>query len=166
AGADARAANAANVKVAAVDGPQATDETFGDWTVSCREVAKVGRSCEAAQNFFLKGQRAPYSRVAIGRPKAAGDLFLTFMVPVNVNFEKPVAAGLDPAAGGALELKWTRCIPGACFATGPVTKGIVAKWSAAPKAPSAYYMNGANQKFTLGFSANGFKQAMAALLGG
>ncbi|MBV1703798.1 MAG: invasion associated locus B family protein [Hyphomicrobiales bacterium] len=151
---------------AAQTGPQATDETFGDWTVSCREIANAGKSCEATQNFFLKGQQAPYGRVAVSRPKAAGEMLLTFAVPVNVNLSQPIAAGLDTAAKGALELKWTRCVPGACFAQGPVARGIVEKWAAAEKPPSAFYVTGAGQKFTLGFSPNGFKQAMAALLGG
>jgi invasion protein IalB len=97
--------------------PDRTTETFGDWSIVCA----AERSCEVDTSIVLRGQSAPFARIAIARPAKNKPTQLVVLVPVNVTTTSPVKISAD-AGKDELDLPFRSCAPGGCVAQTDVTK--------------------------------------------
>jgi invasion protein IalB len=101
--------------------PDLTTETFGDWSIVCAAPGGAGeRSCEVNTSIVLRGQTAPFARVAIVRPAKDKPVQLIALVPVNVATASPVKVSSD--AKGELTLPLRSCVPQGCVARAEATK--------------------------------------------
>lgn len=58
-----------------VAAPDRTTETFGDWSIVCAASGGGGeRSCEVNTSVVLRGQSAPFARIAVVRPRRTSRL--------------------------------------------------------------------------------------------
>jgi invasion protein IalB len=102
--------------------PDRTTETFGDWSIVCAAPGGAGeRACEVNTSIVLRGQTAPFARVAIVRPAKDKPVQLIALVPVNVATASPVKVGSD-AAKGELTLPLRSCVPQGCVARAEATR--------------------------------------------
>jgi invasion protein IalB len=110
------------VVAAPVVAPDRTTETFGDWSIVCTAPGGGGeRSCEVDTSIVLRGQSAPFARIAVMRPAKDKPVQLIAVVPVNIATASPAKISAD---GGASELSlpFRSCMPGGCVAQTEVTK--------------------------------------------
>jgi invasion protein IalB len=101
--------------------PDRTTETFGDWSIVCAASNGGERSCEVDTSIVLRGQSAPFARIAVARPAKSRSTQLVALVPVNVTTTSPVEISAD-AGKSELNLPFRSCAPGGCVAQTEVTK--------------------------------------------
>jgi len=149
----------------AADGADMTTATFGDWLLRCRltETGKPGRSCEVVQTVMIQGQAAPFAQLALGHPTPADPLHFTAVVPPNVTFPSTLRVSFDEKDAQPVDVTWTRCLPGGCFASLAVPKDVLARWRARDEAGRLGFKNGAGQDATVAISFRGLARALDAL---
>ena len=111
--------------------PSATTATYGDWVMRCVAIAAEtgadrqagapgGESCEIVQTLQMQGQTQPVAQLAFGRLPGETDLIMTAVLPVNISLPSKVHVSGNAGSGdeerGGIDLDWSRCLPGACFA--------------------------------------------------
>jgi invasion protein IalB len=102
--------------------PDRTTETFGDWSIVCAAPGGAGeRSCEVDTSIVLRGQSAPFARIAIVRPAKDKPTQLIALVPVNIATASPVKISAD-ADKSELTLPFRSCVPSGCVAETEATK--------------------------------------------
>ncbi|MCF8483107.1 MAG: invasion associated locus B family protein [Rhodospirillum sp.] len=109
-------------KPAASEEPQVTTESFGDWLLRCVTPPGEAKNCEVVQTIQVQGQPAPLAQLALGRAPGDSALTMTVVVAVNVAFFAPVNIQIDETLVQPLD--WTRCVPGACFATSGLNNAV------------------------------------------
>ena len=150
---------------AADAGADMTTATFGDWLMRCRqtEAGKPARTCEVVQTVMVQGQTAPFAQLAFGRLAPADPLFFTVVVPPNVTFPSTLRVAFDEKDKQPVEVAWTRCLPGGCFASLAVPADTLARWRAREEAGRMSFKNGAGQETTVAMSFRGLARALDAL---
>lgn len=145
--------------------PQSTSATYGDWTVSCQRLtSSTGKpACEVNQYVRVQGLKDPVALIAFGYLPDSTALTLTVMTPNNVTLSEPPKAYSEASGGAAIELSWRRCIPGGCFAAGPVGNDALKAWRASREAGRIEYRDAAGQMISLPLSMNGYATALDAL---
>src|SRR5665213_2216338 len=145
--------------------PAATAATFGDWVLNCRtlpEGSKPAHVCEVDQSIQVRGQQAPLARIAVGRTGAGPSLALTVVVPNDISLPSVVHVRLSAGDKG-LDLNWTRCIPGGCFAASPLTTETLKGLNATMQASKVSFKDAAGQEIGFPISFRGLPQALDAL---
>jgi invasion protein IalB len=142
-----------------VAAPDRTTETFGDWSIVCTASGGGERSCEVDTSIVLRGQSAPFARIAVMRPAKDRPVQLIAVVPVNIATASPAKISAD---GGASELSlpFRSCLPGGCVAQTEVTKD---KLRTLGKTQGQLTLVDASGKpASVEFSLRGFDQALEA----
>jgi invasion protein IalB len=149
----------AEALAAPVAAPDRTTETFGDWSIVCTASGGGERSCEVDASIVLRGQSAPFARIAVMRPAKDKPVQLIAVVPVNIATASPAKISAD---GGASELSlpFRSCVPGGCVAQTEVTKD---KLRTLGKTQGRLTLVDASGKpASVEFSLRGFDQALEA----
>jgi len=144
---------------APVAAPDRTTETFGDWSIVCTASGGGERSCEIDTSIVLRGQSAPFARIAVMRPAKDKAVQMVAVVPVNIATASPAKISAD---GGASELSlpFRSCMPGGCIAQTEVTKD---KLRTLGKTQGQLTLVDASGKpASVEFSLHGFDQALEA----
>ena len=153
-------------KSSAVPGePAMTTATYGDWTLRCQRVGEgdnAAKVCEVAQTIQIQGQQAPIAQVAIGHAPPKG-LHATIVLPTNISLPSVVHLGGDDPKEKSLDLAWTRCLPGGCYADAMAPDDLVASWRAASKPLTLKFVAANGQKIEFPLSVRGLPQALDAL---
>ena len=149
----------------AADAADMTTATFGDWLLRCRltETGKPGRSCEVVQTVMIQGQAAPFAQLALGHPASGEPLHFTAVVPPNVTFPSTLRVSFDEKDAKPVDVSWTRCLPGGCFASLAVPADVLTRWRARDDAGRLGFKNGAGQDATVAISFRGLARALDAL---
>lgn len=153
--------------------PSATTATYGNWTVTCQQVAEA-RVCQMLTRLNVKGedgQVRPLLEMAIGRPPAGGDLRLVLQVPMDVALREPVtlatnaegATTADPAAPPLLTASYFACLPNGCLADAVLDQAGLKAMTAAATATVTFTVLNGNRKVAVPVALSGFADAWAAL---
>lgn len=144
--------------------------TYGDWQLRCRNAIPgsanqpaIPRTCEVTQSVIIQGQSQPFAQLAFGKPSPNDALFFTTVLPINISFPSTVRITMDEKDAQPVELAWTRCIPGGCFASVSVKDDALKRWRAKDDAGRFTFKNSAGQDVTLPFSFRGLSRALDAL---
>lgn len=144
--------------------------TYGDWQLRCRNAVPgtanqpaIPRTCEVTQSVIIQGQSAPFAQLAFGKPSPNDALFFTTVLPINISFPSAVRIATDEKDTQPVELAWTRCMPGGCFASIAVKDDALKRWRAKDDAGRFSFKNSAGQDVTLPFSFRGLSRALDAL---
>jgi invasion protein IalB len=140
--------------------PGATTATFGDWVLRCQGAA-AARVCEVALTVQIQGQQAPIAQFAIGRAPDK-TLRATVVLPTNIQLPSIVRIAGD-AKDKTLELNWTRCLPGGCFASAPFPDDVMQSWRTGGEPRKLTFVSAAGQGVVLPISLRGLPQAIDAL---
>lgn len=147
-----------------------TTATFGDWQLRCRagvpasaNQPAVLRSCEVVQSVIIQGQTAPFAQLAFGKPEPSAPLHFTAVLPTNVSFPSTVKIMQDEKDKQPVELAWTRCLPGGCFASIATKDDFLKRWRAQEEAGRFVFRNSAGQEMAIPFSFRGLGRALDAL---
>jgi invasion protein IalB len=140
-------------------GPDSTTETFGDWSIVCSTSAGA---CEVNTMVVLRGQSAPFARIAATRPAKDKKARLMALVPVNVSIASPVKiSGESGKAEFSLPLK--SCVPAGCLAEAEVSKEQLQAFGAPGKTSGQLSLvDAAGKAATVQFSLRGLDQALEA----
>jgi len=151
-------------------GAEFTTATFGDWQLRCRKGQPADglrpatpRTCEIVQSVIIQGQSAPFAQLAFGRPTPDIPLQFTAVLPVNFSFPSTVKFSLTADDGKPVELLWTRCMPGGCFATITTSKDLLERWREHDAAARFTFKSSNGQDVTMPFSLKGVGRALDAL---
>lgn len=169
--ATAPGAKGAAAAAAAQDGSaEMTTATFGDWQLRCRNPAAATggqpaaqRSCEVVQSVVIQGQSAPFAQLAFGKAPPADALFFTAVLPTNIALPSAVRFLIDDADKQPVELAWTRCLPGGCFASIATKDDFLKRWRAQNEGGRFIFKSAAGQDVTVPFSFRGLSRALDAL---
>jgi invasion protein IalB len=160
---DAPKKGAADAAPAAASGPDATTDTFGDWSVVCTtRPGAVDKTCEVNSTLTLRNQQQPFAKLAVGRPVKDKPTRLMALIPVNILAQAPVKVVIDP---GKLEfsLPLRSCIPGGCLAEGELTKDQVQAMRSPMKTQGQLSItDAAGRPVAAQFSLKGLDQALDA----
>jgi invasion protein IalB len=115
------------------------------------------------QTVLIQGQTAPFAQLAFGRPAPTEPVFFTTVLPINVSFPSTVKIALDDKDKQPVELNWTRCLPGGCFASIATKDDVLKRWRAHEDAGRFTLKNSAGQDVTIPFSLRGLGRALDAL---
>jgi invasion protein IalB len=148
-------------------GADVTTATFGDWQLRCQKGGAAGqpaqRNCEVIQSLIVQGQTAPFAQLGFGKLAPDGPLYFTAVVPTNVAFPSTVRVALDEKDNQPVEVAWTRCLPGGCFASLALKDDLLKRWHAQNEGGRLTFKNGAGQDTTVPFSFRGLARALDAL---
>jgi invasion protein IalB len=149
-------------------GAEVTTASFGDWQLSCRLTPVAAgqpsrRLCEVLQSVILQGQTAPFAQLGFGKMTPADPVFFTAVVPPNVTFPSSVKLAIDENDKQPVEVAWTRCLPGGCFASVPVNDDVMKRWRAQNEGGRLMFKNGAGQDLVVPISFKGLARALDAL---
>ncbi len=145
--------------------PAVTTATYGDWLLRCQRPAEgdgAAKICEVGQTIRVQGQQAPIAVFAIGR-QPNKTLHATVVLPTNVALPSLVRVGSADGKEKPLELNWTRCVPGGCYADAVMPDDILASWRVASEARTLKFASAAGKDVELPLSLRGLPQALDAL---
>jgi invasion protein IalB len=147
-------------------GAEMTTATFGDWQLRCRLMPVPGkptqRSCEVIQSIVLQGQTANFAQLGFGRLAPSEPLYFTAVVPVNVAFPSAIKISVDENDKQPVDVVWTRCLSGGCFASVVAKDDFVKRWRQSESGRLTFKI-GDGQDFTFAFSFRGLSRALDAL---
>ena len=141
-------------------GPDATTETFGDWSLVCASRPGADRSCEVSTAVMLPNQTAPFARVAILRGLKDKPNHIVALVPVNVSVQAPVKIAVDTTE---ISLPLRSCVPGGCLADVELGKDLLQTLKTPAKGQAQIILvNAAGKSATVAFSMRGLDAALDA----
>lgn len=144
--------------------PERTTASFGDWVLRCEGIAtQTKRACEVAHMITMQGQNSPVAQVAIGKQAPNEGVRLTIVLPPNIAITAKPHVTMTRTGAAPIELVWQRCLPGACFASLPVSNALISDFGAQTEPGRISFKNAADQEVALPLSFRGLSQAMAAL---
>ena len=148
---------------AAPAGPDSTTETFGDWSIVCAAPAAGAsdRSCEVDTTLTIRGQSAPFARIAFVRPGKDKPARIIALVPVNVSTASGVKIESDPGKS-EINLPFKSCVPAACVAEAELTKDQLQGFRGQTKAGQITLIDASGKSAALQFSLHGLDQALDA----
>lgn len=136
---------------------------YGDWTLKCQNGDQNTKLCELTQLVIEKEKRTPFAQIAIGRLKPEQPLQITLVAPVNVTFASGARVATDEKDPHPVDLGWTRCLPGACYASAQLKDDILRIWTTKTQPGRVLFLNGGGQVTIIPISFNGLAQAIDAL---
>ena len=144
--------------------PAMTTATYGDWLLRCQRPAEgdnAAKICEVVQTIRVQGQQAPIALFGIGR-QGNKTLHATVVLPTNIALPSVVRVG---SADGKkiLDLNWTRCLPGGCYADAVLPDDLLAAWRAETEARTLKFASAGGKDVELPLSLHGLPQALDAL---
>ena len=140
--------------------PDRTTETFGDWSIVCSAPAAGQRACEVDTAVILRGQSAPFSRIAITRAGKDKPARIVALVPVNVSIAPGVKVEGD-ADKSAISLPFRTCVPSGCFAEAELSKEQVQAFrTPATAAGRLTVVDASGKPATLQLSLRGLNEAL------
>ncbi len=113
--------------------------------------------------MIIQGQSAPFAQLAFGKTGPNEPLQFSTVLPTNVSFPSTVRIAVDDKDKQPVELAWTRCIPGGCFASIATKDDFLKRWRAQEEAGRFTFKNGGGQDLTIPFSFRGLARALDAL---
>lgn len=151
-------------------GADMTTATFGDWQLRCRNTVPaaagqpaIPRSCEVVQSVIIQGQGSPFAQLAFGKAAPNEPLLVTMVLPTNIALPSTVRLMMDDKDNQPVDLAWTRCMPGGCFASAPARDEHLRRWRGSEEAGRFSFKNSGGQDVTLPFSFRGLARALDAL---
>jgi len=138
--------------------------SFGNWALNCQPVGQAPKTrmlCEVLQSIVVEGQKDPLARIAIGRLAADQPWHVTVVLPTNIALPHPVQ--LETDGNAPLELGWTRCVPGACFAEADLKADVLAQWRVATAAGKVTFVDANGRAVSFPMSFKGLGSAMDAM---
>ena len=143
--------------------PDRTTETFGDWSIACGAPSSGGeRTCEVETTIVLRGQSAPFARLAVTRPAKDKPARIVALVPVNVSTGSPVAIVVEPGKS-EVSLPFKSCVPAACVAEAEISKEQIQALRAAGKpAGELRLVDASGKSASVQVSLRGLNQALDA----
>jgi invasion protein IalB len=159
-------AKPADAPKAAPSGPDSTTESFGDWAMVCAAPAAGAseRPCEVNTTLTIRGQSAPFARIAFARPTGDKPARIMALVPVNISNAAGVKIESEPGKGG-IDLPFKSCLPAGCLAEAELSKDQLQGFRAPGKtAGQLTLVDAAGKSATLQFSLRGVDQALDAFL--
>jgi invasion protein IalB len=151
--------------IAAPVGADLTTATFGDWQLRCAMAASkeqpAARSCEVVQRIVQQGQTAPIAQLSFGRVAPSDPLYFTVLLPPNIALPSKVAVAAEKDA--SVDLAWTRCLPGGCFASVAMKDDVLKRWRAHDGGGQITFKMGDDRNRTFPFSLKGLPRALDAL---
>ncbi len=156
---------AAAAAPAAAQGADQTTATYGDWLLRCaqNDPNKPGRTCEVVQTVMIQGQTAPFAQLAFGRLAPTEPLYFTAVLPTNITFPSMLRVAIDEKDPKPVDVAWTRCLPGGCFASLAMSDEVLTRWRAQAEGGRISFKNGAGQDTTVAISFRGLARALDAL---
>ena len=165
---------------ASADEPSETTATFGTWVLHCVELRAAPasqnavstkppvRSCEIVQTITVGAQNTPFARLAFGYPPGKdANLLVTAALPVDIALPGFAHVSGNAKQGkaekGGIDLAWSRCAAGACFANAVVNPSLL-KTIQQEKSGQLRFQNARGQTVAIPLSWNGFGKALAALV--
>ena len=144
-------------------GPDSTTETFGDWSIICAapSAGASDRTCEVDSTLTVRGQSAPFARIAFTRAAKDKPAHIIALVPVNVSTASGVKIEADPGKS-EVNLPFKSCVPAACVAEAELTKDQLQDFRGASKAGQITLVDAAGKSAALQFSLRGLDQALDA----
>lgn len=146
-------------------GPDSTTETFGDWSIVCATPngGAGARACEVNTAIVLRGQTAPFARLALVRPDKEKPARLIALVPVNVSVELPVKIGVGQGKI-EIDLPFKSCVPAGCVAESEISKDQIHALRASPgkAAGQLSLVDASGKAAALQFSLRGLDMAIDA----
>ena len=144
-------------------GPDSTTETFGDWSIICAapSAGAGDRTCEVDSTLTVRGQSAPFARIAFTRAAKDKPAHIIALVPVNVSTASGVKIEADPGKS-EVNLPFKSCVPAACVAEAELTKDQLQGFRGATKAGQITLVDAAGKSAALQFSLRGLDQALDA----
>ncbi len=145
--------------------PAVTTATYGDWLLRCQRPAEgdgAAKVCEVAQTIRVQGQQTPISVFAIGR-QPNKTLHATVVLPTNIALPSLVRIRSADGKEKPLDLNWTRCVPGGCYADAVLPDDILASWRAASEGRTLKFASAGGKDIELPLSLRGLPQALDAL---
>jgi len=159
--------NSSLLSVASNEGGSRTNTTFGDWTLRCERNAGMQSSrqvCELGQMVRKQGEKTAMAQIAIGRVDSGNPLHLTVVVPMGVTLQgRGAKMAMEGKEVVSLDLPWTRCIPGGCFASAALSSDTIRKFKATTVMASLTYRDMDYREVKLPISFRGFGEALEAL---
>lgn len=149
---------------AAAAGPDSTTETFADWSIVCTAPAAGAsdRFCEVNTTLTLRGQSAPFARIAVLRPAKDKPARIIALVPVNISTASAVKIESDPGKS-EINLPFKSCVPAGCVAEVELSKDqLQALRTPAKAAGQITLVDAAGKTATLQLSLRGLDQALDA----
>ncbi|MDP1960725.1 MAG: invasion associated locus B family protein [Reyranella sp.] len=146
--------------------PDTTTASFGDWTLRCdrrMDVTPPQRFCELAHVVQKPGDANILGQFAVGRVARNDPLKFTTVLPVNVALKtlpRLVADGPEPVS---VDLAWSRCLVGACFADATATDEVLKRLRSRTEPGRIVYRDGTDREASLPISFRGLAQALDAL---
>jgi invasion protein IalB len=157
----------ADASSAALAGPDSTTETFGDWSLVCSASAGGAgeRACEVNTSIVLRGQSAPFARIAFTRAAKDRPTRVIALVPVNISTQSVVRIANDTGKS-EISLPFKSCVPGGCLAEADLAKEQLLALRASTKAAAQLMLVDASGKSSsLPLSLRGLDQALNAFFG-
>jgi invasion protein IalB len=148
----------------AVESPQRTTASYGDWVVQCE--TQTGpppqKICDMAQTTQVQGKNLPFSRVALAHPEKNQAVKFVVQVPVNISVGPNVRLQIDDADAG-VAVRFARCLPLGCFAEFDLKEDEMKKLRVASGSGKLTFADSTNHEIAIPVSFNGFAQAFDAL---
>jgi invasion protein IalB len=156
----------ADASSAALAGPDSTTETFGDWSLVCSASAGGAgdRACEVNTSIVLRGQSAPFARIAFTRA-ADKPARVIALVPANISTQSVVRIANDTGKS-EISLPFKSCVPGGCLAEADLAKEqLLALRASAKAAAQLTLVDASGKSSSLPLSLRGLDQALNAFFG-
>jgi invasion protein IalB len=157
-------AQAPATAAAAVQEPQRTTATYGDWVLRCEILPgpPVQKNCDMEQLAQVQGQTNPISRVAIPLPPKGEAPKLFVQLPVNASFAAPIKIMADGKDAG-VTTPFRRCVPAGCFGELDLKDDLQKKFRAAGEPGKIVFNDASDHEVAIPLSFKGFGQAYEAL---
>jgi len=158
-------AQAPATATAAVQEPQRTTATYGDWVLRCEILPgpPAQKNCDMEQLAQVQGQTNPISRVAIPLPTKGEAPKLFVQLPVNASFAVPIKIMADGKDTG-VTTPFRRCVPAGCFGELDLKDDLQKKFRAAGEPGKIVFNDASDHEVAIPLSFKGFAQAYEALL--
>jgi invasion protein IalB len=158
-------AQAPAAATAAVQEPQRTTATYGDWVLRCEILPgpPAQKNCDMEQLAQVQGQTNPISRVAIPLPIKGEAPKLFVQLPVNASFAAPIKIMTDGKDAG-VTTPFRRCVPAGCFGELDLKDDLQKKFRAAGEPGKIVFNDASDHEVAIPLSFKGFAQAYEALL--
>jgi invasion protein IalB len=146
--------------------PDQTTAVFGDWTLRCdqrKDLTPPQRVCELGLIVQKDGEAGAVAQIALGRVTRDTALQITAVLPPDVALLSKPKVMIAGQEASAIDLSWTRCIAGGCFAGAPLSPALLNGLRASAAAGRLDYLDGTGRGVTVAVSLRGMVPALDAL---
>lgn len=138
----------------------ATDQSFGDWVLHCKELRKGETACALHQKIASKETRLPVAAFALSRHKDSHELRLSAIVPLGLD----IPAGVSGKVGDVpLTFTVQTCIKRGCVASTTVDAKLLDSLRANQSFTATFKMRSVADPVSLPVSLKGLAEGLKAL---